>query len=73
MDFNDTPEQAKFRKTCLEWLENNAAYKDKSTKGDSFANKDLVQEAKSWQKKNMMPVGQCFTGLKNSEVLEQVQ
>ena len=51
MDFNDTPEQAKFRKTCLEWLENNAAYKDKSTKGDSFANKDLVQEAKSWQKK----------------------
>ena len=53
MDFNDTPEQAKFRKTCLEWLENNAAYKDKSTKGDSFANKDLVQEAKSWQKKKI--------------------
>ena len=51
MDFNDTPEQAKFRKTCLEWLEKNASYKDKSSKGDSFANKDLVQEAKSWQKK----------------------
>ena len=21
MDFNDTPEQAKFRKTCRDWLE----------------------------------------------------
>ena len=51
MDFNDTPEQAKFRTTCKEWLEKNAKYKDKSSKGDSFANKDLVQEAKVWQKK----------------------
>ena len=51
MDFNDTPEQAKFRKKCLNWLENNAKYKDKSSKGDSFANKDLLKDAKAWQKK----------------------
>jgi acyl-CoA dehydrogenase len=51
MDFNDTPEQAKFRKTCLDWLEKNAKYKDKSSKGDSFANKDLLKDAKAWQKK----------------------
>ena len=51
MDFNDTPEQAKFRKTCLKWLEKNAKYKDKSSKGDSFANKDLLKDAKAWQKK----------------------
>jgi hypothetical protein len=27
MDFKDTPEQAKFRKTCREWLEKNAKLK----------------------------------------------
>ena len=31
MDFNDTPEEAKFRKQCREWLEKNATYKDEST------------------------------------------
>ena len=37
MDFKDTPEQAKFRKTCREWLENNAALKDASPSESTFA------------------------------------
>ena len=27
MDFKDTPEQAKFRKTCRDWLDKNAQLK----------------------------------------------
>ena len=39
MDFNDTPEEAKFRKKCREWLEKNATYKEESTpQNDDFAN-----------------------------------
>ena len=39
MDFNDTHEEAKFRKKCREWLEKNATYKDESTpQNDDFAN-----------------------------------
>ena len=30
MDFKDTPEEAKFRKQCREWLEKNATPKDES-------------------------------------------
>ena len=48
MDFNDTPEQAKFRKTCREWLERNATLKESSSKEASFANKDIIEEAKAW-------------------------
>ena len=44
MDFKDTPEQAKFRKTCREWLENNATLKDASSSESSFANKDIIKE-----------------------------
>ena len=40
MDFNDTPEEAKFRKKCRDWLEKNANYKDGSSKSEDFANKD---------------------------------
>ena len=51
MDFNDTPDQATFREKCRTWLENNAPYKDGSAKMESFANKDILKEAKEWQKK----------------------
>ena len=51
MDFKDTPEQAKFRKTCREWLENNASLKNASPSESTFANKDIIKEAKAWQKK----------------------
>ena len=40
MDFNDTPQEAKFRKKCRDWLEKNASYKDGSSKSEDFANKD---------------------------------
>lgn len=50
MDFNDTPEQAKFRKTCREWLEKNAEPKSGSSR-ESFADKDFLEAAKEWQKK----------------------
>ena len=32
MDFNDTTEQAQFRKTCREWLEKNAEPKSSSSR-----------------------------------------
>ena len=43
MDFNDTPDQAKFREKCRTWLENNAPYKHGSAKMESFANKDILK------------------------------
>ena len=52
MDFNDTPEEAIFRKKCREWLEKNATYKDESTpQNDDFANANKMKAAKAWQKK----------------------
>ena len=52
MDFNDTKEEAKFRKKCREWLEKNATYKDESTpQNDDFANANKMKAAKAWQKK----------------------
>ena len=52
MDFNDTKEEAKFRKKCRDWLEKNATYKEESTpQNDDFANKDKMKAAKAWQKK----------------------
>ena len=50
MDFKDTPEQAKFRKTCRDWLEKNAKLKTGVEKNE-FANEDFLQVAKDWQKK----------------------
>ena len=50
MDFKDTPEQAKFRKTCRDWLEKNAQLKTGVEKNE-FANIDFLQVAKDWQKK----------------------
>ena len=68
MDFKDTPEQAKFRKTCREWLEKNAKLKTGVEKNE-FANIDFLQVAKDWQKKNMMLVGPCYIGQRNLVVL----
>ena len=50
MDFKDTPEQSKFRKTCRDWLEKNAELKTGVEKNE-FANIDYLQVAKDWQKK----------------------
>ena len=35
MDFNDTPEQAKFRAKCREWLEANAELKENKSSAHS--------------------------------------
>ena len=50
MDFNDTTEQAQFRKTCREWLEKNAEPKSSSSR-ESFSDIDFLEVAKQWQKK----------------------
>ena len=69
MDFNDTPEQAKFRKTCREWLEKNAKHKDNASKEPSFLQiKIFLKKQNCGKRKNMMLVGQCCIGQKNMEV-----
>ena len=50
MDFNDTPEQAEFRKTCREWLEKHAETKSKK-KREGIADIEFLDVAKEWQKK----------------------
>jgi alkylation response protein AidB-like acyl-CoA dehydrogenase len=50
MDFNDTTEQAQFRKTCRESLEQNAEPKSSSSR-ESFSDIDFLEVAKQWQKK----------------------
>ena len=52
MDFNDTPEQAKFRAECREWLETNAEPKENKASGHSDSSlENHLQIAKNWQKK----------------------
>ena len=52
MDFNDTPEQAKFRAKCKEWLDANAELKDTGKRLNVESNlEDLITKAKAWQKK----------------------
>ena len=68
MDFNDTKEEAKFRKKCRGRLVKNATYKDESTpQNDDFANADKMKVAKAWQKRNMMLDGLCYIGRKSLE------
>jgi uncharacterized protein YneR len=59
MDFNDTPEQAEFRKTCRKWLEDNAKLK---------SGNQVEDFAKIGKRKNMMQAGLCCTGQKNMVV-----
>ena len=66
MDFKDTPEQAKFRKTCRDWLEKNAELKTGVEKNE-FANIDFLQVAKDWQKYDV--AGAMLHWPKNSVVL----
>ena len=69
MDFNDTPEQAKFRAQCREWLEGNAQLKESKSSGHSDSSlEDHLKIAKAWQQKNIKLDGQCFIGQKSMEV-----
>ena len=48
MDFNDTPDQAKFRATCREWLEENAELKEsQETATDKEEFVEAITEKKS--------------------------
>ena len=52
MDFNDTPDQAKFRAKCKEWLDSNAKLKDAGKRINVESNlEELIAKAKVWQKK----------------------
>ena len=51
MDFNDSTEQAEFRKTCREWLEGNAELNSGASREDSFGSSKHLDAAKQWQKK----------------------
>ena len=54
MDFNDTPEQAKFRAQCREWLEANAELKDSQSMdhiGESSLEEHLEIAKKRHKKK----------------------
>ena len=52
MDFNDTPDQAKFRAKCKEWLDSNAELKDAGKRINVESNlEELIAKAKVWQKK----------------------
>ena len=54
MDFNDTPEQAKFRAKCREWLEANAELKESKSSGQSDSSlDDHLKVAKAWQQKKI--------------------
>ena len=52
MDFNDTPDQAKFRATCREWLEiNQLLKKDQSNPHGEAPLENKLKKVKEWQKK----------------------
>ena len=51
MDFNDSTEQAEFRKTCRKWLEGNAELNSGASREDSFGSSKHLEAAKQWQKK----------------------
>ena len=54
MDFNDTPEEAKFRAKCRAWLEENAELKSaetNSTEKMNVGNESVLEKARVWQKK----------------------
>tara|TARA_B100000586_G_scaffold145488_2_gene105522 strand:+ start:1474 stop:2700 length:1227 start_codon:yes stop_codon:yes gene_type:complete len=51
MDFNDSQEEAKFRKEVNDWLSINATPKGKSKDSATLSEEDALKVAKSWQTK----------------------
>ena len=52
MDFNDTPEEANFRKEAFEWLKDNAELKEGPKDGWRAASEEEgLKQVKVWQKK----------------------
>jgi acyl-CoA dehydrogenase len=65
MDFNDTPEEAKFRAEARAWLEANAELRGpQDTGGDvlgEHVTEEGIREAKAWQKKKAEAGWACIT------------
>ena len=73
MDFNDTPEEAKFRKEAYDWLKDNAPLKEGPK--DSWrasSEEEGLKEVKKWQKSFTKAVGLVCIGQKNMEAENQL-
>ena len=71
MDFNDTPEEAKFREEARQWLKNNVP------KPEELKGKNYVEQAKLWQKRKYDAGWACITwpkeyGGRGASAIEQV-
>ncbi len=51
MDFNDTKQEAEFRKKCFDWLSENAKLKQDEKSDEMFGDDKFLEKAKKWQKK----------------------
>ena len=66
MDFNDTAEEAKFRKEAYEWLKANADLKEGPKDGwRASSEEEGLEQVKVWQINYMNLVGHACIGLKN--------
>ena len=73
MDFNDTQEEAKFRKEAYEWLKANAPLKEGPKDGWRAASEEEgLKEVKVWQKNCMKTVGLVCIGQKLTVVANQL-
>lgn len=66
MDFNDTPEEAKFRQEVVKWLDANAVKRDPNdTSGLSMFSErespEMIEECKAWQRKKADAGWACIT------------
>ncbi len=71
MDFNDTPEEAKFREEARAWL------KDNVPKPQELEGKNYIEQAKLWQKRKYDAGWACITwpkefGGRGASAIEQV-
>jgi hypothetical protein len=61
MDFNDTPEEARFREEAVTWLRHNVPT------DEAFWALTPLEQAKLWQKRNMTMAGPVWDGRLNLE------
>jgi acyl-CoA dehydrogenase len=71
MDFNDTPDEARFREEARAWLKKNVPTKDE------LAGKNYIEQAKLWQKRKYDAGWACITwpkeyGGRGASAIEQV-
>ena len=62
MDFNDTPEEAKYRAEVRAWLDKNATRKSESKDAEQAKPlEELLQKSKAWQAKKAENGYACIT------------